>query len=395
MRIIFAQRWGRIGMVLALLVSGAVAFGRQPNIVVLFADDAGYGDFGFNGSHHFKTPHLDELAASGVWMTSFYVTGATCANLCNSMFSMRMLGIKGESKYADIIELVMFNSGLSGISLDGKHYYYANPLSKIEGARDYSQMNTESPDRLPYLECFCCPPNLVRNLAQLSVWAYGLSNRGISVNLYGGSEVTTHLIDGSEIRLRQETDYPWDGAVKLTIEACKTESFEIRMRIPEWATGSSLRVNGDLTDADVRPGAFTCIERQWVAGDVIALDMPMEITLVEGHPRIEEVRNQVAIKRGPVVYCVETPDLPDGVQITDVYLQGDAPLSVEQRPDFLGREYVITGELRLRTDRGEGMYRPVSQPAWRNHEATFVPYFAWSNRGPAEMSVFLPVIWKD
>lgn len=319
----------------------------------------------------------------------------TCANICNSMFSSRMLGIKGESKYADIMELVMFNSGLSGISIDGKHYYYANPLRKIHGSRDYTQMNTESPDRLPYLECFCCPPNLVRTIAQLPGWAYGLSDNGLSVNLYGGSELKTHLLDGSAIDLSQATDYPWDGAVRLTLKSCKADSFEIRLRIPDWAKGSSLKVNDVAVDVDVRAGHFARIERTWSANDVIQLVMPMEITLVEGHPRIEEVRNQVAIKRGPVVYCIETPDLPEGTDITDVYLPGDTDLTVEHRPDFLDGVSVITGEVLLRTDRESGMYRTVGRPTMKPYQATFVPYFSWSNRGPAEMSVFMPVIWKD
>lgn len=319
----------------------------------------------------------------------------TCANLCNAMFSLRMLGIKGESKYADIMELVMFNSGLSGISLDGKHYYYANPLRKIHGARDYSQMNTESPDRLPYLECFCCPPNLVRSIAQLPAWAYGLTDTGLAVNLYGGSELKTQLRDGSELKLQQETDYPWDGAVKITIDACKADPFEIMLRIPDWAEGASLRVNGDDAGVALRDGQFAVVERAWAAGDELELNLPMQPKLIEGHPRIEEVRGQVAIKRGPIVYCIESPDLPEGTSITDVYLNGDAPLEIEHRPDFLGGVTVINADVRLRSDRGEGMYRAVQRPEWKSFRATFVPYFAWSNRGPSEMSVFVPVIWKD
>jgi DUF1680 family protein len=318
----------------------------------------------------------------------------TCANLCNAMFSYRMLGIKGESKYADIMELVMFNSGLSGVSIDGKHYYYANPLRKIDGARDYTKMNTESPDRLPYLECFCCPPNLVRTIAQLSGWAYSLSDDGVAVVLYGGNRLETHLLDGSQLKLRQETNYPWDGAVKLTIEACKAAPFEIKLRIPGWAKGGMLQVNGQNAVVEIRPGTFASIQRTWKAGDVITLDLPMEIYLVEGHARIEEVRNQVAVKRGPVVYCVESPDLPSDAKITDVYLRGNTPLSVEHRAEFLGGLSVISGEVLLRTDRETAMYRSVSQPQWKTHPVTFVPYFAWSNRGAAEMTVFLPVLWS-
>lgn len=318
----------------------------------------------------------------------------TCANLCNAFFSYRMLGIKGESKYADVMELVVFNSGLSGISIDGKHYYYSNPLRKIHGSRDYSKMNTESPDRLPYLECFCCPPNLVRTVAQLSGWTYSLSNNGVAVNLYGGNELQTHLLDGSELKLQQETNFPWDGAVKLTIEECKAAPFEIMLRIPDWAKGSTIQLNGKDAGVEAKPGAFAVIKRAWKQGDVVMLDMPMEITFVEGHPRIEEVRNQVAVKRGPLVYCMETPDLPKGARIVDVYMKGSAPLKVEHRRDFLGGLSVIKGQLLLRRDHADAMYRPVKKPEWQTYDTQFVPYFAWSNRGDSEMTVFVPVIWE-
>jgi len=348
-------------------------------------------------THHGASSRVDfvhEAFIREYMMPNLTAYNETCANICNAMFHHRLLGIHGESEYADIMELVLHNSGLSGISLDGKHYYYSNPLRKIRGARDYSKMNTESPDRLPYLECFCCPPNLVRTLVQMSAWAYSLSDDGLVVNLYGGNELNTHLLDGSPLKLRQETDYPWDGAVKLTIEECKSAPFAIKLRIPNWAKSATLKLNGKDAGVAVQPGAFATIQRAWKAGDVLTLDLPMPITLVEGHPRIEEVRNQVAIKRGPVVYCIESPDLPNDAAITDVYLKAGAPLTVERRPDFFDGLPVIKGEVLLRRDHAEGMYRHVNQPEWKPCEARFVPYFAWSNRGDQEMTVFLPVIWS-
>ncbi|MEX0321020.1 MAG: glycoside hydrolase family 127 protein [Puniceicoccaceae bacterium] len=318
----------------------------------------------------------------------------TCANICNAMFSHRMLGIKGESKYADIMELVLHNSSLSGISICGTKYYYANPLRKINGARDYSVMNTESPDRLPYLYCFCCPPNVVRTVAKSSVWAYSLAENGLSVNLYGGNELSTTLLDGSAISLKQETQYPWEGRVKITIEACKDEPFEIMLRVPDWARGSSIMVNGEAAGADAIPGKFAVLSQTWKAGDVVELNMPMEIKLIEGHNRIEEVRNQVAIKRGPFVYCVESPDLPEDAGIVDVYFSGDTELSLMKQPDLLGGVTTIHGKVLLRQDNAPGMYREVKKPEFISHDAQFVPYFAWSNRGEAEMTVFMPVIWN-
>lgn len=320
----------------------------------------------------------------------------TCANIASAMFNWRMLAIKGDAKYADIMELVLYNSALVGISVDGKRYFYANPLRMNRGQREYSDHCdcTESADRELYIECFCCPPNLVRTIAKCSGWAYSLSEDGVAVNLYGGNNLDTTLRDGSPLKLTQETEYPWNGSVKITVQECKSDPFDIRLRVPGWAEGATILVNGQDAGVEPIPGTFAAIERQWNKGDVITLDMPMEITFVEGHPRIEEVRNQVAIKRGPLVYCVETPDLPEDTRILDVYIRGNTEMKLNHRPDFLGGVTTITGEILLRCDEKEGMYRTVTKPEWKSHEATFVPYFTWSNRGTSEMTVFVPVIWE-
>lgn len=320
----------------------------------------------------------------------------TCANVCNSMFSYRMLGVNGESKYADIMELVLYNSALSGISLEGEDYFYANPLRMVHDTRDYhAHANvTETPEREPYLHCFCCPPNLVRTIAKVSGWAYSLSDNGISVNLYGGNKLSTKLADGSELELIQETAYPWEGSVKITLQKCKKDPFELLLRIPGWAEKAGIKVNGEDAGIEAIPGTFAGIDRGWKKGDVVTLDIPMEVTLVEGHPRIEEVRNQVAIKRGPVVYCVESPDLPEDTKVLDVYFNGDSDLKAVHQPDFLGGVTTIKGDILLRKDHKEGMYRTVKKPVLESQPVQFVPYYAWSNRGLAEMTVFMPVVWE-
>lgn len=323
----------------------------------------------------------------------------TCANICNSMFSYRMLGLHGESKYADIMELVLYNSGLSGINLKGDRYYYANPLRVIKGSRDYSKMNTEFPTRQPYLECFCCPPNLVRTIAKVSGWAYSLSENGIAVNLYGGNKLSTKLLDGSKIEITQESNYPWDGAVKLTINKAKHTAFDVMLRIPNWAAGTSVKVNGVAIENAVVAGKFATLHRKWKKGDVITVDFPMDVYFVEGHSRIEEVRNQVAIKRGPVVYCLESADLPKEANIVDAYIKGDAKaLKAEYKPNFLGGLTTISGEVLLRKDTPSNtMYSKVAKPMLETYKTQFVPYYSWSNRNngkESEMSVFLPVIWK-
>jgi len=338
---------------------------------------------------------IEEGFIDDYMMPNMTAYNETCANLCNAMFSYRMLGVQGESKYADIMELVLFNSGLSGISIEGKDYFYANPLRMIHQARAYNDHDdaTESPVREPYLKCFCCPPNLVRTIAKSSKWAYSLSKSGISVNLYGGNKLNTQLQDGSTIQLTQTTEYPWEGRVKIEIKECKKKAFEILLRIPDWTKGASISINGQPINESIKSGHFTKIERMWQVGDEITMDFPMDIHLVEGHARIEEVRNQVAVKRGPIVYCVETPDLPKNVGILDVYIHGKASLSVNHQPDFLGGVSTIEGNLLLRSDKRNGMYNTIRQPKWKTHQTQLVPYFAWSNRGMAEMTVFMPVVW--
>lgn len=322
----------------------------------------------------------------------------TCANVCNAMFSYRMLNLHGHSKYADIMELVLFNSALSGINIEGDRYYYANPLRTIHGTRDYHKMNTEFPTRQPYLECFCCPPNLVRTIAKLSGWAYSLTENGLAVNLYGGNKLDTHLLDGSKISLTQTTSYPWNGAIKITIDESKNDQFPILLRIPDWAHGTSIIVNGKNINQKVIAGEYTQLIREWKKGDVIEIEMPMEVKFLEGNPLIEEVRNQIAVKRGPVVYCIESADLPDDTSILDVYIKANSDFIPKYRSTFLGGVSTIEGDILLREKENSlGMYHEVSKPSFKTYKTQFVPYFAWSNRNEgkeSEMSVWLPVVWE-
>ena len=340
---------------------------------------------------------IEEGFIDDFMMPNMTAYNETCANLCNAMFSYRMLGVKGKSKYADIIELVLFNSGLSGISIEGKDYFYANPLRMIYNSRAYNahENATETPNREPYLECFCCPPNLVRTIAKVSTWTYSLTKNGLAVNLYGGNQLKTQLLDGSEIQLVQKTRYPWDGNVNITIKKCKEKPFEILLRIPDWTEGASILINGQKSKAKIQLGNYTKIKRAWKKGDIITLELPMPIHLMEGHPRIEEIRNQVAVKRGPIVYCIESPDLPKDTSILDVYISGNEKLKAIHRKDFLGGVTVINANVLLRKVENNGLYQTIRRPQWESYKTQLIPYFAWSNRGTAEMTVFMPVVWEN
>ncbi|WP_282160575.1 glycoside hydrolase family 127 protein [Ulvibacterium marinum] len=346
-------------------------------------------------THYGRSSRLDKIEEGFIdeyMMPNMTAYNETCANICNSMFNYRMLTLSGDSKHGDIMELVLHNSGLSGIGIEGKDYYYSNPLRKIDGALDYENMNVEFPERQPYLKCFCCPPNLVRTIAKSPGWAYSKSENGIAVNLYGGNTLETTLLDGSEIKLSQKSDYPWDGAVQITIEESKSEPFEMLLRIPAWAKGSKVTINGQPVE-NIVAGSFARIERKWSVGDVVSLEMPMEVKFIEGHPRIEEVRNQVAIKRGPIVYCLESPDLPKETTITDVYISGSKELKPKFQTDLFGGVTTIETEVMIRKDTLTDMYNEVSKPILEPFRTNFIPYYAWSNRGQGEMTVFMPIIW--
>ncbi len=348
-------------------------------------------------THHGVSSNVDmvhEGFINDYMMPNLTAYNETCANIANAMFSYRMMGIHGESKYADIVELVLFNSALSGISIEGKDYFYANPLRVCSNAHDNPDADTEFDERIPYIDCFCCPPNLVRTIAQVSAWAYSLADNGIAVNLYGGNKLNTHLADGSVLSLTQNTNYPWEGSVTLTMQACKREPFKLMLRIPDWATGSTIKINGVDAALPAKAGEYATIERKWKKGDMVLLEMPMQVKLVQGNPLIEEVRNQVAVKRGPVVYCVESPDLPEDTRILDVYLPEDSKLTAKYQPGFLGGVATISGRVMLRKDKEDGMYTTLNKPEWEPYHLQLVPYFSWANRGKSEMTVWMPIMWK-
>lgn len=347
-------------------------------------------------THHGASSRVDMIHEGFLqeyMMPNLSAYNETCANICNAMFSYRMLNVHGQAQYADVMELVLYNSALSGISVEGKDYFYANPLRVCHHGHDPGN-DTEFDVRQPYINCFCCPPNLVRTIAKVSGWAYSLTENGVAVNLYGGNALKTKLLDGSELELTQVTQYPWEGDVSLELGKCKKDAFDIQLRIPEWAKGATLSVNGKAIDQKVTAGEYLKIERKWIKGDVLSLALPMDVKLLEGNPLIEEVRNQAAVKRGPVVYCAETPDLPEGTSILDVYLPAKADLTATYKPDFLGGISTINGEIMLRKDKNEAMYNEMSAPVFEKYSAQLVPYFAWANRGEAEMSVWLPIVWE-
>jgi len=314
----------------------------------------------------------------------------TCANIGNALWNWRMFLVTGEAKYMDVVELELYNSVLSGVALDGTNYFYTNPLRVTE---PLPQSLRWSRQRVPFVSSFCCPPNLVRTIAESADYAYVKSADAIWVNLYGGSALSTELT-GEKIRLSQVTDYPWSGRVRIKIEACGKNAFSLKLRIPGWANGAGVRVNNqpELAGVEaVRPGYFE-IRRVWTVGDYVDLDLPMPARLMEANPLVEEDLNQIAVQRGPVVYCLESADLPAGVKISDVQIPADMDLLARYDQRLLGGVVVLDAKVLARAgdDWTGKLYREVQPDKLKTVAVKFIPYSLWQNRGPSEMSVWLP-----
>lgn len=192
----------------------------------------------------------------------------TCANIGNLLFNWRMFQTSGNARYVDIVENCLYNSILSGISLDGKRYFYTNPL-RISADLPYTLRWPKQ--RTEYISCFCCPPNTLRTLCEVQNYVYTLSDEGVWCNLYGGSELDTEWM-GNHIQLLQETDYPWDGAVSITLkEVPEKKSLSLFLRVPEWCTKATLAVNDVPVTTDLKAGTYAEIKRIWKKGDRVAL----------------------------------------------------------------------------------------------------------------------------
>lgn len=317
----------------------------------------------------------------------------TCANIGSVMWSWRMLNLTAEARYADVMELALYNSVLSGISLDGRRFFYTNPLRKVDNLPfplRWSKTREET------ISCFCCPPNVVRTIAEVGKYAYGQSVDGIWVHLYGSSSANFELAGGIQVGLVQETQYPFAGDISIQVRGSIPSTFAIHLRIPGWAGRAQVCINGAPYSVAPAPGTYLKLERQWSAGDVITLQLDMPPQLIEAHPLVEETSGQLAVQRGPIVYCVESLDLPEGASITDLRIRPGMPLSTASDPALdrlLPGIKVLRGTAYLAepgSDWRGSLYRPLQPRSLSEIEITFIPYFAWDNRGGSEMTVWIP-----
>lgn len=304
----------------------------------------------------------------------------TCAAIANVMLNYRLLALYGDAKYADVMELALYNGVISGVSLEGTAYFYTNPLA-----------NTGTHQRQEWWGCTCCPTNMVRMLASIPGYMYSTSRDGVWVHLFDNSSVSYQLADGTPFTLEQSTNYPLDGNIDIKVGVGAAREFTVFVRVPAWCTSAAAAVNGEEIDGAIS-GSYLAIRRVWQQGDSIHLNLGMPVTLRESDPRVRENLGSVAVQRGPLVYCAESPDNP-GVSIIDLELtSGDFETA---SADVLGGVVTIKGA-GLTADRAAArgpLYRQVGtvEPVkLRETAVTLVPYYAWANRGPACMTVWMP-----
>ena len=315
----------------------------------------------------------------------------TCANIGNMLFNWRMLMATGDGKYADIMENCFYNSILSGISLDGEKYFYTNPL----------RMSDELPytlrwpkERKKYISCFCCPPNTLRTLCETQDYAYSTSGNTIWVNLYGSNTMSTRLDGIGDITITQTSDYPWDGRVTLRIDKLKgKKELSMKLRIPSWCGKYDIEVPDGFTTTTA--DGYLTISGTWRKGTEITLDMnaSMDARIVEANPLVEESRGQVAVMRGPIVYCAESQDL-GGTDIDNITIPVDAKFTPVETTIASSRIMALQGEVVVRDETSwEGvLYRDVAKSK-QTKTIRLIPYYAWGNRGKSEMTVWMPAAY--
>jgi DUF1680 family protein len=325
----------------------------------------------------------------------------TCAAIGNLLWNWRMFLISGEARYLDVVELALYNSVLAGVSLEGSDFFYVNPLRRLGTAPCDLRW---SHDRAPFFGSFCCPPNVARTVAEVGGYAYSVSEDALWVNLYNSSTLTTTLPGGHRVVLRQKTDYPWDGRIRLTFEevdqALPLFVFALKLRIPGWAEHAAIQVNGEPVPGNSTPGTYTEIGRAWRKGDVVELNLPLPSQLMEAHPLVEEASGQVAVRRGPLIYCLESADLPQDISVTDILLPANLGLKPRFEPGFLGGITVLEGSAWARVSEkspleNHPLYQPLRSRRIQSVDIRLIPYYTWGNRGPGEMSVWLPVQWQS
>src|SRR5579859_4583084 len=324
-------------------------------------------------------------------LPNYLAYGESCAAIGNMMWNWRMLAATGDAKFTDVIERALYNGINSGMSLDGPLYCYRNPLA--------FDPSTGEKIRNPWYDTTCCPPNLERTFASLPGYFYSTSKDGIYLHLYANSQLNWHLENGTGLKVAQKTKYPWDGNVEISVAPAQPADFTFYLRVPAWTESASVSVN-DSAIGGAKAGSYLPIARNWKTGDVIRAKFEMTPQALEANPNVIDDLGRVAIQRGPLIYCLEELDQPQGTVLTDVAVDlaegHGARFHEEFRSDLLGGAVVLhqEGVLYERDRSGASLYARFDGTPVKTRPVplTFIPYYAWSNRQPSSMEVWTPFV---
>ncbi|CAM4078218.1 glycoside hydrolase family 127 protein [Paenibacillus alkaliterrae] len=299
-----------------------------------------------------------------------------------------MLPFDPDSKYADVMERALYNGTISGMSLDGKSFFYVNPLEVWPDAcKRPDKMHVESV-RQKWFGCACCPPNIARLIASIGKYIYSQSGDKAYVHLYVGSE-TQFQASGQHVKLTQTTNYPWDEQIQITVSPEREAEFTLALRVPGWCDGAQLKVNGQAIHVDaVLNKGYAEVKRVWSEGDQVEIVLPMPVERIQANPNVRVNAGKVALQRGPVVYCLEEVD--NGAILQDICLSHHAELQAKFDPELLGGVAVITGDA-VRSDHSNWQGELYKKAKYSEMPVTIkaVPYYAWANRGAGEMLVWI------
>ena len=310
----------------------------------------------------------------------------TCAAIGNVYVNHRLFLLHGESKYYDVLERTLYNGLISGVSLDGGGFFYPNPLESIGQHQ-----------RQPWFGCACCPSNICRFIPSLPGYIYATKGADVYVNLFMSN--TSNLnVNGKKVSLSQETRYPWNGDIAITVDNNKAGQWTMKVRVPGWVRGQvvpsnlyeytdgkrlgySISVNGEKVEGELVNGYF-CIDRKWKKGDVVRVHFDMEARTVKANYRVEADRGRISVERGPIVYCVEWPD--NDFDVLSILMNREPEFELVERPDLLyGLNQLVTDAQTLNYDDNG---RLVAEDV----KLTLIPYYAWCHRGSGSMAVWLP-----
>ncbi len=337
--------------------------------------------------------HANEGFTQAYDMPAETAYAETCASIALAFWAHRMFHLDPDSRYIDIMERAIYNGSLSGLSYDGESFFYGNPMTAYPGVNPLGRWQSHSQDghyrRSDWFACPCCPPNIARLVASIGEYTYSQAGQRVYAHLYHDNQVTLDL-NGGALTLRQSTGYPWDGNITITADGPQPVACELALRIPDWRRDYALSLNGARIQVELERG-YALINREWRAGDVLELKLAMPVERVLPHPAIRQLAGQVALQRGPLIYCLEEVD--NGPRLANLCLPDSAWLEAVIDETLFGGVSVIKGQaLRIEpVNERADLYRFQSREGTARRGVNFLalPYFLWANRQAGEMRVWL------